>query len=117
MQLCSIRLALLVQLHVHSIKMFLILAGMSLLHIELVSGSRLLGASFGALWIRTVVMSTGAVSSVVWLGWVVGTCGVRILLSLLLRCLVVVTCNPTSVLFRSIVPLSSLGLPNIFLEC
>ena len=39
----------------------------------------------------------------------------RLSQSLELRCPVVLLCNPISVLFRSIVPLSSLGLPHIFI--
>ena len=56
--------------------MFLLLAELCLLHMDLVPGISMLGAPFGALWIRTAVTSTGAVSAVVWLGWGVGNCGV-----------------------------------------
>ena len=62
-------------LHVHSKIRFLLLAVHCLLHLYLVPGSRILGATFGALWIRNVVPSTGAVSAVVWLGWGVGNFG------------------------------------------
>ena len=74
-----------------------------------------MGASFGALCIRTVVSSTDAVSAVVWLGWGVGTCGVRLSRSVTLIFPVVWPCDTNPVLFCSILPLSSLGLPHIFL--
>ena len=77
-------------------------------------GSYLLGAPFGEMWVCTVVPSTCAVITVVWLVWGAETCGVRLLRSLAFRCTVFVPCNPTIVLFRSIVPLSSIGLPRVF---
>ena len=79
-------------------------------------GSPILGESVGALWIHTLVPSTGAVSAVVWWGWYVGTFGVRLSRSLEFRCPVAVSYNTNSILFRILVPLSSLGLPHIFLE-
>ena len=78
-------------------------------------GSRLLNAPVGVLWIRNLVLYTGAVIAVVWLGWGVGFFGVRLSHSLELRCPVILLCNPASVLFRSIFPLSSLGLPHILI--
>ena len=66
------RLELSGRLRVHGIKMFLLLDGLCLLHMDLVPESRLLSAPFGDLWIRTSVPPTGAVSALVWLGWVYG---------------------------------------------
>ena len=57
-------------------------------------GSLLLGAPVGALWIRNLVLSTGAVSSVVWFRWCVGIYGVRLSCSLTLRCPFVLLYNP-----------------------
>ena len=68
MRLCSVQLELSGRQWVHIIKRFLLLVVMCLLHLDLVPGSCLLGAPFGALWIRTVVPPTGAVSDVVCLG-------------------------------------------------
>ena len=62
----------------HSTKKFLLLAEHFCLHLYLVLGSRLLGAPVEALWIRNLVLSTGAVSDMVWLGWGVGIFGVII---------------------------------------
>ena len=70
MKLCSVRLSLSGRLCVCSIKMLLLLAGLCFINLDLVPGSCLLGAPFGALWIRTVVPPTGAVSDVVCLGGV-----------------------------------------------
>ena len=115
LQLCSLLLALLGRLRVHIKKMFLQLSGHFWLHLDLVLGSSLLGATVGALWIRNLVLSTVAVSDVAWLGWGVGICGVHISHSLSLRCPVVLICNTISVLLRSICPLSSIGLTNIYI--
>ena len=87
--------------------------GLYLFPQDWVPGSRLQGAQDGALWIHTLVPSTGGVSAVVWWGWGAGICGVRLSLILALRCPVVIYCSPTSIWFQSIVPLSSLGLPHI----
>ena len=91
------------------------LAGHLWINLYLVLGNYLLAAPVGALWVHNLVLSTGTVSAVVWLGWVVGICEVRLSRSLELRYPVVLICNPISVLFRSIGPLLSLGLPHIFL--
>ena len=61
---------------------------------DLVLGSRLLGAPVGSLWIRDLVLSTGTVSAVVWLGWGVGICGVHLSLGLLLIFSVFLLCIP-----------------------
>ena len=95
--------------------MFLLLYGHFWIHLGLVPGSCLLGAPVGALWILNLVLSTGAMSDVVWLVWGVVICGVRLSRSLEFIYTVVFLCYPISVLFCSIVPLSSLGLPHIFL--
>ena len=99
----------------HSTKMFLLIVGYFWINLYLVLGSHMLGAPFGVQWICNLVPSTGAVSALVWLVWVVGICGVHFSRILPLRCPVVMICNTTSVLFRSIGPLSSLWLPHIFL--
>ena len=69
LQWCSVWISLLGRLHTHSTKYFLLLSGHFWLHLDLVMGSRLLGVPVGALWIRNFVLSTSAVSAVVWLGW------------------------------------------------
>ena len=76
-------------------------------------GTCLLGAPVGALWVRNLVLSSGAVISVVCLIWGVGIFGVHISRSLGLRCPVVLLCNTISVLFLSIGSLYSFGLPHI----
>ena len=93
--------------------MFLLLSGHLWLHLDLVLGSFLLGMPVGVLWIRNLVLSTGAVSDVVWLGWGVGICGVNIPRILELIFPVILLCNTISVLSRIIALLSSLGLPHI----
>ena len=83
------------------------------LNLDLILGSGLLGVPVGALCIHTLVLSTGAVNSVVWLSWGVGIFGVHLSHILVLRCPVVLLCNPISVLFLSIGPLSSLEFSHI----
>ena len=114
LQLCSVCLALLGRLRVHSTKHFLQLDGYFWIHMDLVLGSRVLGAPAGALWFHNFMLSTGAVSAVVWLGCGVGICVVHISRSLVFRCPFILLCNPISVLLRSIAPLFSLGLPHIY---
>ena len=113
--LCSGLLALWGLPCVNSTIMSRQLVGLCFLTQNWVPGSRLQGAPAGALWIHTLVPSTGGVSAVVWLGWGAGIYGLRLSCILTLRYLVVVSCSSTSILFRIIVPLSSLGLPHIFL--
>ena len=91
------------------------LVGLCSLPQDWVPGIFLQGAPVEALWIHTLVPYTGGVSDVVCWGWGAGIFGVRLSRTLALRCPVVVSCNSTSILFRSIAPLSSLGLPHIFL--
>ena len=111
---CSVWLALLGRLHVHSTKMFLLLVGHCWIHLDLVLGSFLWGAPVGALWTRNLVLFTGTASTVVWLRWGALICGVRLSCSLAFRFPVFWLFNTVSLLFRSIDPLSSLGLPHIF---
>ena len=89
------------------------LVGLCLLPQDLVTGSSLQGAPDEALWIHTLVPSTGGVGAVVRWGWGAEIFRVRLSRILALRCPVVVSCSPTSILFHSIVPLSSIGLPHI----
>ena len=80
---------------------------------DLVLGSRLLGAPVGSLWIRDLVLSTGTVSAVVWLGWGVGICGVNISHSLEFICPIFLLCIPFQCYSAGIIPLYSIGLPRI----
>ena len=75
-------------------KMFLILAGYLWLHLDLVLGICLWGAPVGDLWNHDLLLSTGVVSDVVWLGWGVGICGVYLSRILVLRCKFLCLCNP-----------------------
>ena len=63
---------------VNSTKMFLLIAGHLWLHLDLAMWSLLLVAPVGELWICSLVLSTGVLSGVVWLGWGVGIYGVRL---------------------------------------
>ena len=81
----------------------------------LVIGIRLQGALVGALWIHTLVPSTCGVIVVVCWGLGVGVCGLCLSHILALRYPVDLSIHPTSMLFCSIAPLSSLGLPHILL--
>ena len=83
---------------------------------DLFLGICIWGAPVGALWTRNLVLSTGTASAVVWLEWVIVIFGVYLSRSLELICLVVWMFNTISVLFRSILPLYSLGLPHIWIE-
>ena len=85
------------------------------LHLDVVLRIRRWGASVGGMWTRNLVVSTGAVSAVVWLGCGVEICVVRLSPSLALICPFVWRCSSISVLFFSIGPLYSLGLPHILL--
>ena len=112
MQWCSVWLALSSRLKLHNTKMFQILSGLFWLHLDLVLGSGLWGAPVRKMWTPNLVMYTGVESAVVWLGWVAVTFEVPISRNLVLIWWI---CNPNTVLFRSIGPLSSLGLPHILL--
>ena len=115
LKLCSVWLAFSCWLRMHITKIFLQLAGNFWLHMDVALGSRLLYVPVGVLWICNLVLSAGALSAVVCLGWGVGIFGVNLSHSLVLRCSVFLIFNPISVLFFSIGPLSTLGLPHIWL--
>ena len=84
-------------------------------HLYLVLGSRRCGALVGSLWIHNLVLSICAASSVIWLGWDIEICVVRLSCSLEPRLPIVLRCSSTLFLFRIIGFLSSLGLPHIFI--